>query len=814
MTAVWMRLRAELRSRWRAMLGLAVLLGIMAGAATAAAAGARRTETAYARFYDRYRVQDVLFTTGGHPEYEKIFAEAGVVPGVEATFRGSVYPASVRTSDGLELSFPEMFLVSEHKRYPQYPPGKVLDGRLSDPNEPHEALVNYAMAERLGIEAGETVAMTLFGPQDAERPPPPQEISVTITAVVAIAGHFEQVDASGFTRTFHMTPAFQQRYGTYSFINDDNFGVRLRDGAEGVDKFLYALEDQLIFHLGIEDPFDQPPVATRAEAAGVQGLDRVAAVALWLLAAFVAITTIAVFTQLLARELRLGAKDHPPLRAIGMARGDLFAVSMLRSVVIAVLSAAISVGVAYALSPLTPVGLARIAEPDPGLSFAPRILGVGAAATIFAICGAGAIVAWTTTRWASRARTGPSDRPAPLSERLARAPIGLAIRSGLSMALDSGRGERAIPVRTALLGTTIAAAALMAALTFAGSLSNLLGDPKLAGYTWDAGVIAAAFESPPSEYVERMEEAVRERFPTAKLWPGTVFAEFVVDGLTLTLQASTGPSPSIIEGRAPQTADEVALDRRTLEQLDKGIGDTVDVASDDLGSAYTVRVVGSFAVPRIAFEAQNPGQAVALTIEGVERIDAGCEQPEDESDCDYAEALYVDFADDTELFRNVSAVREAAGGDAFAVLSRDQSPTVGNVERISSLPTMLAALTGFLGMATLAHALTTTIRRRRRDLAVMKTLGVIGRQIRGIVAWQSTALVAGSLLVGVPAGILAGRWGWRLFAEELEVVPVPIVSPLVVLAVAAGGLVTANLIAAFPARAAAHTQAAVVLRTE
>lgn len=47
--AVLMRLRADLRTRWRALLGLALLLGLIGGVALTAAAGARRTDTAYSR---------------------------------------------------------------------------------------------------------------------------------------------------------------------------------------------------------------------------------------------------------------------------------------------------------------------------------------------------------------------------------------------------------------------------------------------------------------------------------------------------------------------------------------------------------------------------------------------------------------------------------------------------------------------------------------------------------------------------------------------------------------------------------------------
>jgi hypothetical protein len=49
MGTVLLRLRADLRTRWRGLLGLALLLGLIGGVALTAAAGARRTDTAYSR---------------------------------------------------------------------------------------------------------------------------------------------------------------------------------------------------------------------------------------------------------------------------------------------------------------------------------------------------------------------------------------------------------------------------------------------------------------------------------------------------------------------------------------------------------------------------------------------------------------------------------------------------------------------------------------------------------------------------------------------------------------------------------------------
>lgn len=54
------RLRVELRGRWKAWLALAVAIGIAGGVAVAAAAGARRTQSAYPRFLDSVEVEDAI----------------------------------------------------------------------------------------------------------------------------------------------------------------------------------------------------------------------------------------------------------------------------------------------------------------------------------------------------------------------------------------------------------------------------------------------------------------------------------------------------------------------------------------------------------------------------------------------------------------------------------------------------------------------------------------------------------------------------------------------------------------------------------
>jgi putative ABC transport system permease protein len=58
-SAVWIRLRTELRSRWRAWFGLALIMGAFGGAIVAAAAGARRTDSVYPRFLKAENAIDI-----------------------------------------------------------------------------------------------------------------------------------------------------------------------------------------------------------------------------------------------------------------------------------------------------------------------------------------------------------------------------------------------------------------------------------------------------------------------------------------------------------------------------------------------------------------------------------------------------------------------------------------------------------------------------------------------------------------------------------------------------------------------------------
>ena len=111
--------------------------------------------------------------------------------------------------------------------------------------------------------------------------------------------------------------------------------------------------------------------------------------------------------------------------------------------------------------------------------------------------------------------------------------------------------------------------------------------------------------------------------------------------------------------------------------------------------------------------------------------------------------------------------------------------------------------------------LITSVRRRRRDLALLKTLGFTRRQLAAVVAWQSTIAVGDRNRSSASrSGIILGRALWYVFAGEIHAVPEPTVPALTIALIAFGALVLANVVAAIPARQAARTKTAVLLRAE
>ena len=95
MGSTWLALRADLRARWRATAGLALLLGLIGGVVLTAAAGARRTDTAYPRLLQWARAAQVVVvpTRNGLPS--AYFAALGRLPQVASMSTTGLYQTAL-----------------------------------------------------------------------------------------------------------------------------------------------------------------------------------------------------------------------------------------------------------------------------------------------------------------------------------------------------------------------------------------------------------------------------------------------------------------------------------------------------------------------------------------------------------------------------------------------------------------------------------------------------------------------------------------------------------------------------------------------
>lgn len=177
-------------------------------------------------------------------------------------------------------------------------------------------------------------------------------------------------------------------------------------------------------------------------------------------------------------------------------------------------------------------------------------------------------------------------------------------------------------------------------------------------------------------------------------------------------------------------------------------------------------------------------------------------------------------ADDVIL---VHAMPGAAGSAALSRHIRQHRGNVSHPTEPASLvnfgesanfPLLLGGAVAICGAATLAHLLVVSVARRRTESGLLKAIGMVRRQVAGVVFWQATTVAIIGTAAGVPLGIAAGRAIWRAFAINLGAVAVPAVRDWLIVTLATGILVAANVLAIFPAVSAARSQPGQIIRAE
>jgi len=803
MGAVSMWLRAQARSRRRVWFGLAILLGVVMGAAIASAAGARRTETAYPRFVQRQDGFDVILGgigTDDPIEHRTIIKAIESLPEVKAYSTGGLLITDRITlqPQNETVSFPQIFIggLGSATDLTRTNRPRVVEGRLFDLAATDEAVLDFTIAERLGIHVGQRFDVPLQN-QDTGASATRHAV---VVGIVASPWDMPAVGQASLA-TMTLTPAFVKANASFISSSDDAPSVTLKRGTKDIPSFIRAVEK-------MSSTVDVPGTLPH-HLAGVRKTLRFEVSALWILAILIGLAGLAIVGQALARQALLDADDNATLRAMAMSRGQLFAAGMIRAALIGAAAAGVAVVVAIAASPLMPRGLARVVEPDPGLSFDGAALALGAAATLAIALVASAWPAWRAARAGAAA---PYERTSRIAQGLASMGARPSIVTGTRLALEPGRGRRAIPLRSTIVGLAVALAAFWGAAVFTRSLHHLIADPSLQGYAWD--VITTGPDQ------QSLENALRKDPDVVAEAPGGATNIVIARQHLIPFTYAPGPiQPVILQGVAPRTPDEIALGTRLLRRVHKRIGDTIDVALDtnngspsQLGEkTLPFKIVGSTVVPPFFFEQVEPGYGSAITSGGIDRLDPGGPARRAQEG---GLPIVIRYRPGTDLRAKLEALRKELGS-LFTFQMRQSEADLSGISKSSGLPLTLTEILLFMAAATLVHALVSVVRKRRHDLAILKTLGFSSGQVRTAVVVQATTLVLLALVIGLPAGTALGRWAWVWFVDTLGLVPSTLVpSALIVLAVIAATLAFGNLVALLPGRAASRTKPALVLRTE
>ena len=812
MVAVWARVRAELRRRWRATVLLALVVGLTGGVVLVAVAGARRTDSAMDRFLAYYRPLNVSV------EAEELDLRAVErLPQVEATGRGAYMALAPPTASGapdpaLGSVNPLVAVDGGMGRTSERP--LLVAGRLPDPDRPLEATVDEAFAARRHLRPGRKLRMWGYTAKQVQQigaaggfgaepvAPKGPAVDLLVTGIVRLPYDLSPVAVDQDvvylgSDEVYLTPAFWRAYAT----KIGNLGVgqafRLRRGEGDLEAFRAGVRDlpggqQARIMVGS----DAETAATRAERA-----IHVQAIALLAFAVLAGVAGLLVVGQGIARQVQLGAAEHPTLAAMGMTHGQLAAVALVQAALVGTGGAVLAVALAVLASPLTPIGLARQAEVDPGWSADAPVLVVGATVLLVAVLARAGLTAWWLGRATAGTRTGERvpRGPSQLAERLARAGAPPSAVTGVRLALEPGRAASAVPARTALVGAMVAVVAVTASLTFAASLDRLVDTPMLQGWNWD--VVVGNYHDP-QDISPKGAQLARNRLVNGYSSVAEAIEPVRIGGLDVSVVgvgAIRGSVlPRVLAGREPRAVDELALGRATLQRLGHRLGDVVAVRG--AGRPRQMRIVGEVLLPSHLLSLA-PTQGGLVTMDGLQALFPGS----------FPNQFLVQYAPGAEEEAAFASLRRDFGRTVLRALPPDE---VENLRRVRGLPFALAALLAALGAATLGHLLVTSVRRRRRDLAVLKTIGFVRGQVSATVAWQATTLAAVALAVGLPLGAAAGRWAWILVNQGLGSLATPLTPAVPLLLTVAATVLMANLVAAVPARSAAATRPAVVLRSE
>lgn len=807
-----------LRRRWRELVGIVVLLGLLGGVSLCALAGARRTQSSYPRFLRASHASTMAVDPG--PYDPEVDAAIAAFPNVvrSTTYVAFLTAPMVDGRPDFEKDFET--LGTPNGRFFTMDRFAPTSGRLPDPDRVDEIAMNEVTADTWGYHVGQHIDLGTYSPEQTESetffddPPPP--LIRTDATIVGIGLFVDEVveDDTNRTPLVLVTPAFSKQaaeYATYSWQ-----GLELRHG----DADVAAIKARFLSHTepGTPQFFRVTSVDTFHALQALRPLS-LALAAFGVIAGLAALVLVA---QAVTRALRHVQSEQSVLRAMGAGPRTLMQTSLVVPLAGIALGTLLAVLVALSASPIMPLGATRRVEVAAGFDADWTVLGFGAAVLVLVLL-VTAVVASVRDLPHRRSGRRPGRRPSRLVGAASGAGMSPSAVMGLRLAFEPGDGATAGPVRSVMLAGTIAVVTLVASVTFGASFTRLLDSPDLYGWSWDATIYDnSGYGNLDLEGAHRLLDGHRG----IEGWAGAYFGADSLEGRNVSLlgmEADSTVIPPLLTGRMIRSADEVVLGTSTADVLGKRVGDDVRIGVGDHLS--TLRVVGTATLPTIgishgAHTSLGVGALVAPDrVPGFDRQARG-EGPEGSAQAPVGPpAIFVRYAPGADARAAHDVVSKAAGeiglypGSAY-VVGPQRPAEIVNARAVGSAPALLASAVAAAAAVSLAIALAASVRRRRHELALLRSLGFIRRQLAASIAWQATTTIAVGLIVGVPIGIALGRSLWSAFAARLDVVSQPAVPGGFILVVVVMALVVANVAAALPARMARRVRPATVLAAE
>jgi hypothetical protein len=828
------RFATTLRSRWGGYLSVVLLLGLVAGVGLGALAGARRTQSSFPAYLASTNPSDLETPTGiVNP---LIGSATGYDPALIAKIERLPHVVHVVSASGLNV-VPLVGHGDQPANVPGFPTSAgngigsdgregftqdrltVVQGRMADPRRADQIEVQTEVAQLDGYHVGTRLRLGVYTNAQTQQPGfgtasvrPLRVVQVTVVALVVLGQHLVEDDVDNSANLAFFTPAFTRPLlGCCS-----NYTVTSLQVAGG-PRYLPQVQRELI---GVLPPGFPVPTATVTTVAKAERAIKPESIALGVFGGLALLAALVIAAQVIARQVRMAAGDDSTLRALGADPALILAgnlAGLLGSVVAGALAA---VAVALALSPLAPFGPVRPVDPTAGVSVDATVLGFGLLALVVLLGAVAVLLAYRALpHRAARQRAASRAAVANVTGPVTWAALPPSATTGIRFALDPGSGRNAVPVRSAILGTLLAVAVLVTTITFGSSLNTLVSHPRLYGWNWDTILSAGGGSgNAPAGPATRLLD--HDRYVGA--WAGGYTAEVDIDGVPVPVLAErpgAALQPPILSGHRLERPGQVVLGAVTLAQLHQHVGGTLTESAFLGAPTRGLRIVGTASMPTLGSAGSPHLEMGTGALLSSALISPAARNPFNDP-VPGPQVIFVDYrrgARPAAAARSLDVIAHKLSNPAnFGVfVGPVQHPAeIVNYRSMGTTPAVLGAALSLGAVVALGLTLVASVRRRRRDLALLKALGFTARQVAGVVAWQSSIAVVVGTVIGVPLGMLAGRALWTKFAQEINAVPFTTV-PTVWLAVVAGGaLLLAIAIAAIPGRIAARTPVAAVLRAE